>query len=200
MHEAPPFAGHATHVVATVAAVVVKYVPAEQLVHSTLPVTALYFPATHAAHGPPLGPVYPTLHVQFVDTVQLLHEAPELVGHASQLVVRPVVLENSPALQMVHAAAPVALLNVPGAQGVHGPPLGPVYPRLQMQDVTAGLEMGELAFAGHAKQDVKFGAPRVAEYVVTGHATQAVATVAPVAFEYVPAAQLVHAVLPVTVL
>lgn len=80
LHEAPEFAGHATH---AAAATVATYVPAEQLVHSTLPVTALYFPATHAAHGPPLGPVYPTLHVQFVDTVQLLHEAPELVGHAS---------------------------------------------------------------------------------------------------------------------
>jgi hypothetical protein len=57
--------------------------------------------------------------------------------------------------------------------------------------------MGELEFAGHAKQDVKFGAPSVAEYVVTGHVRQVVAAIA---IEYVPAAQLVHATLPVTVL
>ena len=30
------------------------------------PVDVLYFPATHAAHGPPLGPVDPALQVQLV--------------------------------------------------------------------------------------------------------------------------------------
>ena len=50
-------AGQARHVVATVAAVVVEYFPDPQSVHAVEPVTSLYFPATHAAHGPPLGPV-----------------------------------------------------------------------------------------------------------------------------------------------
>ena len=74
--------------------------------------------------------------------------------------------------------------------------MGPVYPALQIQELTAGLEMGELEFAGHAKHVVRFDAPSVAEYVATGHATQTVATVAPVVIEYVPCVQLVHATLP----
>jgi len=200
LHEAPVLTGHATHVVATVAAVVVEYVLAEQLVHSTLPVVLLNFPATHATHGPPLGPVNPTLHVQFVDTVQPLHEAPELAGQALHATVRQVVFEKVPAVQAVHAALPVAVLKVPATQGVHVPPLGPVYPMLQVQEVTAGLEMGELVFAGHDKQVVRFDAPTVVEYFPTGHAKQVVAIVAAVVFKYVPAAQLVHATLPVAVL
>ena len=82
----------------------------------------------------------------------------------------------------------------------HGPPLGPVYPTLQIQEVMAGLEMGEVVSAGHAKQFVKFDAPSVAEYVATGHARQVAATVALTVIEYVPAAQLVHRTLPVEVL
>ncbi len=47
-----------------VAPVVVKYVPAPQLVHATLPVAVLYFPATQATHVPPFGPEYPRLYAQ----------------------------------------------------------------------------------------------------------------------------------------
>jgi hypothetical protein len=167
------------------------------LVHSTLPVVLLNFPATHATHGPPLGPVNPVLHVQFVDTVQPLHEAPELAGHAPHVVVRPVVFEKVPVVQAVHAALPVVVLKVPATQGAHGPPLGPVYPTLQVQEVTAGLEIGEFIFTGQSKQNVRFDAPSVVEYFPTGHAKQVVAIVAPVVVKYVPAAQLVHATLPV---
>ncbi len=35
-------------------------------VHAADPVGVLYFPATHAAHGPPSGPVDPVLQVQLV--------------------------------------------------------------------------------------------------------------------------------------
>ena len=35
------------------------------MLHSPAPVTALYFPGTHATHGPPLGPEKPALHAQF---------------------------------------------------------------------------------------------------------------------------------------
>ncbi len=171
IHEAPEFAGHKRQVVATVEPIVVEYENAVQLVHA-LPVVVLKVPATHKAHGPPSGPPYPTLHVHCVDTLQPLHEAPELAEHASHATVRPVVLEKVPAGQVVHATLPVAVLKVPAAQGVHGPPLGPVYPTLQMQDVTAVLEMGELVFVGHDKQVVRFGALTVAEYVETGHGKQ----------------------------
>ena len=127
-------AGHARQVVSTVAPTVAEYVPAPQSVQTALPVAILYFPATHATHGPPLGPVNPTLHVQLVDTVQPLHEAPELAGQAAHATVRPVVLEKVPAVQAVHAALPVVSLYVPAAQVVQMPIDAPValptYPAL----------------------------------------------------------------------
>ena len=49
------------HVRQVVAATIPEYVPAAQLVHATLPVVVLYFPAVHATHVPPSGPVYPAL-------------------------------------------------------------------------------------------------------------------------------------------
>jgi hypothetical protein len=58
------FAGHARHVEASVAPVLVEYVPAPQSAHAALPLAILYFPATHAAHGPPSGPVKPILQAQ----------------------------------------------------------------------------------------------------------------------------------------
>jgi hypothetical protein len=43
-----------------------EYVPVPQSVHTAAPVDVLYFPATHAVHVPPSGPVEPELQVQFV--------------------------------------------------------------------------------------------------------------------------------------
>jgi len=68
------FAGQETHVVATVAPVVVEYVPVKQSVHAVLPITVLYFPATQAVHGPPSGPLNPTL--QPADTHALISALP----------------------------------------------------------------------------------------------------------------------------
>ena len=48
------------------AVAVLPYVPAPQTVHAADPVDALYFPATHAVHVTPSGPVHPALQVQFV--------------------------------------------------------------------------------------------------------------------------------------
>jgi hypothetical protein len=57
--ELPPgeleFVGQVTHVEITATAV--EYVPAPQSVQLADPVDVLYFPATHAVHVPPLGPV-----------------------------------------------------------------------------------------------------------------------------------------------
>jgi hypothetical protein len=50
------------HELATVALVVMEYLPAPQLKHEAAPITALNFPAPHATHGPPFGPVWPALH------------------------------------------------------------------------------------------------------------------------------------------
>lgn len=78
--------GQPKQAVATVAPVVVKYVPAEQLVHAALSVLGLYVPALQAVQFPPLGPVYPALHVQLVIAGHPLHEAPEFAGHATHVV------------------------------------------------------------------------------------------------------------------
>jgi hypothetical protein len=118
------------------------------LVQSTLPVTALYFPATHAAHGPPLGPVYPALHVQFVDTVQALHEAPVFSEH------------------VMHAAVPDTFLNFPAWHATHRPPFGPVYPGLHEQLLSLLLFAGEFEFAGH---NVHAAILAVSLYVPTAH-------------------------------
>jgi hypothetical protein len=54
--------GQAMHVEFAEAPTAVEYVPAPQFVQSAPPVDVLYLPATHAAHGPPFGPVDPALH------------------------------------------------------------------------------------------------------------------------------------------
>jgi hypothetical protein len=38
------------------------YFPAAQSVQAAMPAVALYLPVTHAAHGPPSGPVQPAAH------------------------------------------------------------------------------------------------------------------------------------------
>ncbi len=107
-------AGHATQVVATVAADVVEYVAAAQSVHAALPVLILYLPATHVEQTPPSGPVKPTLHVQATRTELAVGEL-ELVGQARQVVttVAPTVVEYVPAPQLVHATEPEVVLYVP---------------------------------------------------------------------------------------
>ena len=67
-------AGHVRHVDESVAFVIVEYVPAAQSTHAALPALVLYFPGTHATHGPPSGPVNPAL--QAVDTHALTFELP----------------------------------------------------------------------------------------------------------------------------
>jgi hypothetical protein len=49
--------GQATHVELAEAPIEVEYVPAPQSVQAAVPVDSLYFPATHAVHVPPSGPV-----------------------------------------------------------------------------------------------------------------------------------------------
>ena len=55
-------AGQLKHVITAEAPVVVEYLPATQSMHEAAPVTALNFPAPHATHVPPFGPVWPALH------------------------------------------------------------------------------------------------------------------------------------------
>ena len=55
-----------------------------QDVHDPFPDALLYVPVGHAGHAPPLGPEYPTLHMQSVIDVLPLW-AWEFEGHAEQV-------------------------------------------------------------------------------------------------------------------
>ncbi len=63
------FAGQLWQALAAVAPVAAENVPAPQSVHAAEPAAALYFPAVHAAHSPPLGPVNPRLQTQLLSAV-----------------------------------------------------------------------------------------------------------------------------------
>jgi hypothetical protein len=54
------------HAELAVAPVTVEKVFAEQFRHTDVPITALYFPGTHSAHGPPFGPLAPVLQIHAV--------------------------------------------------------------------------------------------------------------------------------------
>ena len=79
------FAGHARQVAASVAPVVVKYVPAAQSEQAALPVMILYLPATQAVHVPPSGPVYPALQAGLIQAALDVLAMGEVVpaGHAT---------------------------------------------------------------------------------------------------------------------
>ena len=94
--------------------------------------------------------------------------------------------------QSVHALLPVTILYFPAVQAVHGPPLGPVYPRVQTHATTALLPTGETKFAGQAVQLEDAVAPTTVEYVLTLQSRQLETSEAPTAVEYFPAAQSVQ--------
>jgi hypothetical protein len=74
-------------------AVVVEYVPAMHCVHNSLPLELLYFPTTHAVHGPPVGPVYPGSQATIQAAIDELATA-----------------EIKPVVHTVHWAVPVTSL------------------------------------------------------------------------------------------
>ena len=120
--------GHPMQNTTEVEPTLVEYVPVEQLVHAALPIAVLYFPATHAEHGLPSGPVAPDTQLQAVTTELLLGDV-EPAGHA------------------VHAALPVVPLYFPTSQVVHATPSGPVYPTIQVHAVADELVLGEIELA-----------------------------------------------------
>jgi hypothetical protein len=77
------FEGQFEQVLFAVAPVAVEYMLTPQFEQRALPVTDLYFPATHAVHVSPLAPVYPNKHEQFVTAVLPTAET-EFTGHAEQ--------------------------------------------------------------------------------------------------------------------
>ena len=144
--------GHASHT-SDVAPTVVEYLPLPHSVQALEPVLTLYFPATHAAHGPPLLPVKPPLH-RHADTVLLAVGDSEFTGQSSHLEalteylppshgihvdcdVAALVDENVPASQLVHSPSPCASLYVPGLQLAHVP-LSCVKPALHVHSDCPG--------------------------------------------------------------
>ena len=106
-------AGQETHVVAFVAPVAVEYVPVPQSVHAALPLTILYLPATHAAHGPPSGPLNPARQATETHAFTLEPPLGDVVpaGHAVHALA-PDTAEYVPALQFAHAVADVVDVGI----------------------------------------------------------------------------------------
>jgi hypothetical protein len=117
------FGGQALHVELAEAPTASEYVPAPQSAQVTVPVNVLYFPATHAAHGPPFGPVDPVLQVQLVKAALPAGEL-EFDGQALhvELDEAPTAAEYVPALQFVQGAVPGKSLYFPATHAAHGSP------------------------------------------------------------------------------
>ena len=77
-----------------------EYLACTHASHAALPDAALYVPATQAVHGPPFGPVNPTLQVQEVSELLPLGD----------------VLDAGQAL---HASVPVVFLYFPATHVAH---------------------------------------------------------------------------------
>jgi len=73
--------------------------------HVAVPVTFLYWPAAHAEHRPPFGPVYPALQLQFVCD-PLAGPASELSGHKLQFGLPSG--DHCPSGHVRHVSLPVA--------------------------------------------------------------------------------------------
>jgi hypothetical protein len=110
------FAGHARHVVAAVAPVVLKYVPAAQGVHAAEPASLEYVPTAHDTHT--------LVSVPVATCVDL----PAAQGAHAASLLAPSVGAYLPAGQIVHAADPAAAEYVPAAQDVHVPVKIPLPP------------------------------------------------------------------------
>jgi hypothetical protein len=120
-------AAHLAHTPALVAAMTFEYAPAVQFshilapaapeyapvgheTHALEPVTFLYWPAAHAEHCPPFGPVYPASQVQLVsDPLPAADTAFAWHGSHDDASLLPVAPENVLIGQGMHALAPVVL-------------------------------------------------------------------------------------------
>ena len=101
---------------------------------------------------------YPKLHVQCAANELPIGEL-ESAAHDMQVPFGVTAFwEYVPAGQVVHPTLPVTFLYFPLAQVEQVPPLGPVYPRLQVQLAAAVHPLHEAPeFAGQAVQGPPFG-------------------------------------------
>jgi hypothetical protein len=144
-------AGQLVHTPDPVAPGVVEYVSVPQSVHLVVPVSGLYFPATHDMHGPPFGPVAPALQVQFAK-VPLPSGELEFVGQFEHvpLAVVPDSKKYVPAPQSEHTVDPGSALYLPATHAMQVPSFEPEYPALQAQLASEVDCTGEFEFAGQA--------------------------------------------------
>jgi hypothetical protein len=149
------FDGQSPHVF-DVAPTVVEYFPAPQFVHRAFPVTVLYLPSAQFTQSPPSGPVEPALHLQSA-FAPLLSSEYEFDGQSPHVFdVAPTAVEYFPSPQFVHRAVPVTVLYLPAAHDVHGPPLLPVAPALQIQLFPVPLFSTDWEFVGQFSHDTYF--------------------------------------------
>ena len=161
--------------------------------HAAAPITFLNVPPAHSTHGPvPFGPEYPTLHWNTPLSVAYFgrHALPFAKKRSVHVHdVRPG-NESLPNAHGVHAALPFETLNVPAAQGTHGPPFGPVKPASQMQLVIKPLRAAAAEFTGHILQS---GLPS-GDHMPAGHARQLSRPLEPTPAAYSPTEQFEQAV------
>ncbi len=99
----------------------VEYVPAPQSLHPPAPTTALYFPAAHAMHVPPLGPVCPRAQRQAETAVCPVADVTEFSGQVAHELsaAAPVDAEYLPAAHVTQSddsSLPAVVRYVPAAQ------------------------------------------------------------------------------------
>ena len=147
------FAGHCWHVDVPVAATAVEYFPSPHELQSGDPVDVVYFPGSHAAHGPPAGPEKPAMQKQLVE-FELPGGEEEFAGHCwhVDIFVAATAVEYFPSPHEVHADAPGKCWYFPASHAVHVPPAGPHQPALQVQLLKAVLCSGELEPSGQPLQ------------------------------------------------
>ena len=187
---------HSAHVPAVVAAAATENVPAPQLLQSADPVISLYFPATHATHGPPPAPVNPELQTQLLANTLPLGDCESAAHGAHTLAsVAPTASECVLAGHSVHGAEPGVVLYLPSAHAVHVPPSAPVNPALHRQLLASTLPLGDCALLGQLWHVAASDAPNVPEYESAPQSTHVLASAAPTAAENFPAPHATHALL-----
>jgi len=123
---------HSSEAIATAS----EYLPATQLSQTSeaAPSTAEYLPASQPSHTSEAA----ATASENLPATQLSHTSAEAASNTEYL----------PAMHTEHAAKPVAVLYLPAAQAVHGPPSAPVKPGLHWQADCVVLPSSEIEFAG----------------------------------------------------
>jgi len=150
--------------------------PLGQSSQAALPRAALYVPALHSAHEPPLEKKErklekPALQTHAVDVVLPAGDVLEAghPSHATSVVQRVDVgklAQNATTAPVVESVCARYPLYVPAAHSVHEPPLAPDVPALQAQAVSSVLAGSEMESLGQSSQAAL---PACSLYVPAAH-------------------------------